>query len=326
MKRAVLITGGAGYIGSHCCSVLADAGYLPVSYDNLTTGHREFVKWGPLVVGDVRDHGALRQAMVDYDVCAVMHFAAASLVGESVLDPQKYYVNNVVGSATVLQAMRDAGLAHLVFSSTGAVYGDAKGATLSEDLACEPINPYGRSKLTVERMLTDYRLAYGFSSFSLRYFNACGARRGAGIGEKRAVETHLIPRALSALTNDLDEFSIYGTDYDTPDGTAIRDYIYVVDLAHAHLKALELLLAGHTGDCCNLGTGRGYSVAEVLWTIRHVTGRSVPHTEKPRRPGDPPVLVADNARAKRVLAFTPSHSALESIIETSWNWHAAELV
>jgi UDP-glucose-4-epimerase GalE len=321
MKPAVLVTGGAGYIGSHCCSVLSDAGFLPVCYDNLSTGHPEFVRWGPLVVGDVRDKTCIAQALRTHRVTAVMHFAAASLVGESVADPEKYYSNNVTGSIAVVQAMREAGVKHLVFSSTGAVYGDAGCSALSESAACLPVNPYGRSKLMVENVLADYRRAYRLSSFSLRYFNASGARPDAEIGEKRANETHLIPRAMMALLGQLGQFSIFGDDYDTPDGTAIRDYIHVLDLAAAHLSALRLLLEGHEGASCNLGTGRGYSVREVLSAIAAEAGHPVPCRVQERRPGDPSILVADASSARNILKFTPAFSDLKTIVTTAWAWH-----
>jgi UDP-glucose-4-epimerase GalE len=323
MTRAVLVTGGAGYIGSHCCKALADAGFLPITYDDLSTGHANFVKWGPLIVGDIRDKSKVAQTLKSHEVAAVMHFAAASLVGESVTDPQKYYYHNVVGSVAVLDAMQEAGCDRIVFSSTGAVYGDAGSGLLSEQLRCQPVNPYGRSKFTVEQILSDYRSAYGMPSFSLRYFNASGAHATAGIGEWRATETHLIPRAMMALSGNLKEFSIYGDDYDTPDGTAIRDYIHVVDLAGAHLAALQLLLQGHKGGSYNLGTGNGFSVKEVLSAIAKVAGTQVPCTTRDRRPGDPAVLVADPSAARSVLNFKPEFSDLHTIISTAWTWHLA---
>jgi UDP-glucose-4-epimerase GalE len=320
MSKRVLVTGGAGYIGSHCCAALFDSGFLPVCYDNLTTGHADFVKWGPLVVGDVRDKGSVLQTMTEHQVIAVIHLAATSLVGESVSDPQKYYSNNVVGSIAVLEAMREAGCAHIVFSSTGAVYGDGDGGSLSEHLP-NPVNPYGRSKLMVEQVLSDYRSAYGLSSFSLRYFNASGARSNAGIGERRRNETHLIPRAMMALSGQLTDFGIFGDDYDTPDGTAIRDYIHVVDLAVAHANALQLLLQGHEGARCNLGTGQGYSVKQILSAIAAEAGRAVPCQIRNRRPGDPAILVADPSAARRILKFDPVSSDINTIISTAWAWH-----
>ena len=265
-RPAILVTGGAGYIGSHCCRALDAAGYQPVIYDNFSTGHRSFVA-GALVVGDIADKATLARAFAEHDIAAVMHFAASSLVGESVADPQKYYINNFGGTLSLLEAMREAGCNRLVFSSTGAVYGNADSKALPEDYACAPINPYGASKWMIERVLADYRAAYGLGSFALRYFNASGADPAGGIGELRDVETHLIPRAMMALQGHVPDFAVFGDDYDTPDGTAIRDYIHVTDLAAAHVLALKLLLQGHSGGAFNLGTGPGFSVREILAAI-----------------------------------------------------------
>lgn len=315
----ILVTGGAGYIGSHACRALAAAGYEPVVYDDLTTGHRNFVA-GPLITGDLLDGVTLARAFSDHKIAAVMHFAAASLVGESMTDPQKYYINNVQGTLSLLQAMRNAGCHRIVFSSTGAVYGNAESKELPEDFPCAPINPYGASKWMIERMLADYRSAYGFGAFCLRYFNASGADPAGGIGELRNNETHLIPRAMMALQGHVD-FAVFGDDYDTPDGTAIRDYIHVTDLAAAHVAALTLLEQGHAGGSFNLGTGSGFSVREILTAIRQETGREVPHVVKPRRAGDPTYLVADPSAARKVLNFVPRHSDLATVIRTAWAWH-----
>src|SRR5471032_3484276 len=319
-RPAILVTGGAGYIGSHCCRALAAAGYHPVVYDNLSTGHRSFVS-GSLVVGDITDSAALQGAFARHDIVAVMHFAASSLVGESVIDPQKYYLNNVAGTLSLLDAMREAGCNRLVFSSTGAVYGNADSNALPENYPCAPINPYGASKWMIERMLADYRSAYGLGAFCLRYFNASGADATAGIGELRDNETHLIPRAMMALQGHVTDFAVFGDDYDTPDGTAIRDYIHVTDLAAAHLAALKLLMQGHAGGAFNLGAGAGFSVREILGAIAAETGRAVPHLVKPRRPGDPTYLVADPTAARETLKFRPAHSDLATIIRTAWAWH-----
>ena len=319
-RPIVLVTGGAGYIGSHCSRALAAAGYEPIVYDNLSTGHRSFVS-GPLVTGDLLDEARLARAFADHKVSAVMHFAAASLVGESVADPQKYYINNVQGTLSLLQAMGKAGCRRIVFSSTGAVYGNADSKALPEDFACAPINPYGSSKWMIERMLADYRSAYGFGAFCLRYFNASGADPAGGIGELRDNETHLIPRAMMALQGHAGDFAVFGDDYDTPDGTAIRDYIHVTDLAAAHVAALKLLRDGHAGASFNLGTGSGFSVREILTAIKQETGRAVPHVIKPRRPGDPTYLVADPTAARKVLDFVPRYSDLPTIIRTAWAWH-----
>jgi UDP-glucose 4-epimerase len=319
-RPAVLVTGGAGYIGSHCCRALDRAGYHPVVYDNFSTGHRSFVS-GSLITGDLRDGARLAHAFAQYDMIAVMHFAASSLVGESVADPRKYYTNNVAGTLSLLDAMREAGCDRLVFSSTGAVYGNADSKALPESYACDPINPYGASKWMIERILSDYRRAYRLGSFALRYFNASGADAAGGIGEWRSNETHLIPRAMMALQGHVTDFAVFGDDYDTPDGTAIRDYIHVTDLAAAHVLALKLLMQGHTGGTYNLGTGIGLSVRDILAAIAAETGRAVPHVIKPRRSGDPAYLVADPAAARATLQFRPAHSDLATIIKTAWAWH-----
>lgn len=319
-RPAVLVTGGAGYIGAHGCKALQAAGFQPVVYDNFSTGHRNFVS-GPLVEGHLHDREALASAFRQYPIVAVMHFAAASLVGESMVDPHKYYANNVGGTLALLDAMRAAGCNRLVFSSTGAVYGNADSKALPETYPCQPINPYGRSKLMIEHMLDDHRRAYGLGVFCLRYFNASGADASGTIGELRDPETHLIPRAMMALQGHVPDFAVFGDDYDTPDGTAIRDYIHVTDLAAAHVKALTLLLEGQTGGSFNLGTGHGFSVKEILAAIATVTGRKVPHRIEPRRSGDPTYLVADPSAARHVLDFKPSHSDLKTIVSSAWAWH-----
>lgn len=319
-RPAILVTGGAGYIGSHCCRALAAAGYHPVVFDNFSTGHRGFVT-GALVTGDLADKAALARAFAQHDIVAVMHFAASSLVGESVVDPQKYYINNLAGTLSLLGAMREAGCNRLVFSSTGAVYGNADSKALPESYTCKPINPYGASKWMIERVLADYRGAYGLGSFALRYFNASGADASGAIGELRDNETHLIPRAMMALQGHVPDFAVFGDDYDTPDGTAIRDYIHVTDLAAAHVLALKLLLQGHCGGAFNLGTGTGFSVREILGAIAAETGREVPHLVKPRRAGDPTYLVADPTAARETLKFRAGHSDLPTIIRTAWAWH-----
>jgi len=319
-RPAILVTGGAGYIGSHACLALEAAGYQPIVYDNLSTGHRHFVR-GPLEIGDLLDGTSLSRVFAQHDIRAVMHFAAASLVGESMADPHKYYINNVNGTLSLLAAMREAGCKHLVFSSTGAVYGNADSKALSEDHPCAPINTYGATKWMIERILADYRTAYGFGAFCLRYFNASGADESGTIGELRDNETHLIPRAMMAMQGHLADFAVFGTDYDTPDGTAIRDYIHVTDLAAAHVAALRLLMQGHQGGAFNLGTGNGFSVRQILEAIARETGRNVPHLIKPRRAGDPAYLVADASAARDMLQFSPRHSDLATIIRTAWAWH-----
>jgi len=319
-RPTILVTGGAGYIGAHCCRTLAAAGFEPVVYDNLSTGHDNFVS-GALIVGDLLDESKLAGVFAQQKIAAVMHFAAASLVGESVVDPEKYYLNNVRGSLTLLQAMREAGCSRIVFSSTGAVYGNADNKALPESFPCNPINPYGASKWMIERILGDFRGAYGFGAFCLRYFNASGADPSGGIGELRDNETHLIPRAMMALQGHVAELAVFGEDYDTHDGTAIRDYIHVNDLAAAHVRALQLLLGGHSGDTLNLGTGLGLSVRQILSAIERETGRKITHVVKARRPGDPTFLVADPSAARTVLDFVPRQSDLATIIRTAWKWH-----
>ena len=318
---AILVTGGAGYIGAHCCKALSEAGYLPVCVDDLSTGSRDFVKWGPLVVGSIRDTARVAETIRSHHIAAVMHFAAFSQVGESVADPQKYYLNNVGGTLSLLAAMREAGCSRLVFSSTGAVYGNAGRDPISEDAAGAPVNPYGVSKWMIEQMLTDFRAAYQLNSTCLRYFNASGAERSASIGEFRDPETHLIPRAMMALQGYVEDFAIFGDDYETPDGTAVRDYIHVEDLAAAHILALDALLNGSVGGCFNLGTGSGYSVREVIAAVEAAAGRKVPLTVKPRRIGDPPILVADPSSAQTSLGFRPVASDLATIVASAWAWH-----
>lgn len=320
-RQAVLVTGGAGYIGAHCCKALHDAGYLPVCYDNLSSGHEAFVRWGPLVVGDIADSHKVADTIATHGIVAVMHFAAFSLVGESVADPQKYYQNNFAGTLGLLQAMRETKVLKLVFSSTGAVYGQADSKPIAEAAAGRPINPYGMSKWMIEQVLADYRHAYGLSSFSLRYFNACGADASRLIGELRNPETHLIPRALMALQGHVGDFAVFGDDYATPDGTAVRDYIHVNDLAAAHIAALKLLLAGHAGAAVNLGTGHGYSVRQILDAVLAETGQAVPFKLHQRRAGDPATLVADPSASRSVLGFEPTRSNLPEIIRSAWAWH-----
>lgn len=320
-KGAILIAGGAGYIGAHCSKAVAEAGFLPIVYDNLTTGHSSFVQWGPLVVGDVADCIKVASTIRQYDVKAVMHFAASSAVGESVAEPQKYYLNNVAGTLGLLQGMREAGCSRLVFSSTGAVYGNAGREPIPESAAGPTVNPYGRSKYMIEQILADYRAAYGFSATALRYFNACGADASGAIGELRDPETHLIPRALMAILGHVPDFAIFGTDYETPDGTAVRDYIHVDDLAAAHIAAIARLLDGHSGGAYNLGTGSGYSVREIVDAIRNETGEQVPLVYRERRAGDPPILVADPSRAAQELGFKAQRSDLGHVIRSAWAWH-----
>lgn len=321
MSQAVLVTGGAGYIGSHACKALAKAGFRPVVFDNLSRGHREAVRWGPLVEGDLADRQRLRAALVEHRVVAVMHFAAFAYVGESVTDPALYYRNNLVGTLSLLEAMREAGVGEIVFSSTCATYGIPDRVPIREDAPRHPVNPYGETKLAIERALHWYAEAYRMRSVSLRYFNAAGADPEGETGERHDPETHLVPLVLQAALGQRRHIDIYGTDYPTPDGTAIRDYVHVSDLAVAHLRALERLRGGGGNAAVNLGTGRGHSVREVIAAAEAATGNRVPSREAPRRPGDPPALVADPSLARDILGWRPQHSDLDTIIRTALAWH-----
>jgi UDP-glucose-4-epimerase GalE len=317
----ILVTGGAGYVGSHACKALATAGNTPVVYDSLGRGHREFVRWGPLEVGDVGDGARLDAVFARHRFDAVMHFAALAYVGESVHDPALYYRNNVGGTLELLEAMRRAGVKRLVFSSTCATYGVPERMPITEDLPQQPINPYGMSKLVVERMLRDYDAAYGLRSVSLRYFNAAGCDPDGEVGEDHDPETHLIPRVLMAADGLLPYVEIFGTDYPTSDGTCQRDYVHVSDLADAHVRALDYLRRGGTTTALNVGTGHAFSVREVIAAAERVTGRRVPWLAAGRRAGDPPVLVAEAMRARAALGFAPRFTEIEPIVETAWRWH-----
>ena len=319
-RRNILVTGGAGYIGSHACKALAQAGFVPIAYDNLSFGHEWAVKWGRFEKGDILDRARLDKVLATYKPTAVMHFAAYAYVGESVEDPAKYYRNNVVGSLSLLEAMREHGVGQIVFSSTCATYGVPQTVPIPDDHPQSPINPYGASKLMIERILTDFGAAYGMRSISLRYFNAAGADPDGEIGEDHDPETHLIPLVLEAAAGNRPNITIHGTDYDTPDGTCIRDYIHVTDLAEAHVLALEALRGGCDSASFNLGTGKGFSVREVIDTATTITGRSIPVVEGPRRPGDPSRLIADAARAKRELGWRPQYDHLNPMVATAWNW------
>ena len=330
-QPTILVTGGAGYIGSHCAKALHEAGYQPVCYDNLSSGRSDFVKWGPLVVGDLADTQKLAACIGEFEIRGVVHFAAASDVRESMSDPDKYHRNNTAGTASLLQAMKANGCDDIVFSSTAAVYGNKYAKPISETWDCEPINPYGESKLAAEKLIADYRAAHGFKAFCFRYFNVAGADPAGELGEARQIETHLIPRAIMAAKGQLPEFSIFGTDYDTPDGTAIRDYIHVVDLADAHVSAISALINGSAGGTYNLGTGTGFSVKQVLSALSEVIGCEVSHKLYPRRLGDPAILVADPSAARRDLGFDARLSDIKTMVKTAWDWalaldHAAKPV
>jgi UDP-arabinose 4-epimerase len=320
MPRSILVTGGAGYVGSHACKALAGAGWRPVAFDNLSRGHRAAVRWGPLVAGDLADRAAVVAALREHRAQAVMHFAAFAYVGESVSDPETYYRNNVGGTLSLLSAMREAGVGTLVFSSTCAIYGIPERVPIPEDCPKAPLNPYGDTKLAIERALHWYAGAYRLRYAALRYFNAAGCDPDGEIGEDHEPETHLIPRVLRAALGTGEPVEIYGTDYPTPDGTAIRDYIHVADLADAHVRALADLAAGGDSMALNLGTGTGASVREVVAAVERVAGRAVPRREAARRPGDPPVLVADPAAALARLGWRPRHSDLATIVATALAW------
>ena len=319
--RCVLVTGGAGYIGSHACKALGLAGYRPVAYDNLAYGHEWAVQWGPLEQGDIRDRKRLDEVIARHRPVAILHFAAFTYVGESVADPGKYYANNLAGSLTLIEAARDHGISRFVLSSTAAVYGIPEQLPIRETPPLQPINPYGASKMMVERMLADFGAAHGLRSMALRYFNAAGADPATEIGEDHDPETHLIPLILDAAAGLREAITVFGTDYATPDGTCIRDYIHVTDLADAHVKALTALEGVETVRALNLGNGLGFSVREVIAAVERITGRRVPVRLGARRAGDPASLVADASRATALLAWKPRHAGLDDIVRTAWAWH-----
>jgi UDP-arabinose 4-epimerase len=319
--KYVLVAGGAGYIGSHTCKALARAGYQPVVFDNFSTGHRWAVKWGPLVEGDIADRPLLQEVIQKYQIDAVIHFAASALVSESMENPYKYLHDNVAGSVTLLEAMREAGVQRIVFSSTCATYGVPQSVPISETQPQKPVNPYGESKLFVERALHWYERTFGLGWVALRYFNAAGADRDGEIGECHGQETHLIPLVVQSALEQR-PVQIFGADYPTPDGTAIRDYIHVEDLASAHIKALEYLDGGGQSIALNLGMARGYSVREVIAAVERAGARPVQVQESARRPGDPQVLVADTRHARDVLSWRPHYEDLDAIVKTAWRWHA----
>lgn len=317
-KPTVLVTGGAGFIGSHTCKLLATSGYLPVTVDNLSTGHADSVRWGPLILCDVRDNAKLRATLKEHAPNAVIHFAASAYVGESMEDPSKYYDNNVVGVLSLLEAMRRERVSRLVFSSSCATYGIPDTVPIRETMEQHPINPYGRTKLIGEQIISDFANAYGLQYVILRYFNACGADSEGELAERHDPETHLIPRALMAAAGRIDALDVFGIDYPTPDGTCIRDYIHVSDLADGHVKALLWIKNGGGALRVNLGTGAGASIREVLSVIQQVTGCPVPVRFGARRAGDPPVLVARPEMARKTLHFEARHSTLRNIVGTAW--------
>jgi len=317
----ILVAGGAGYIGSHTCLDLFNKGFVPIVYDNLSNGHAEFVQWGPLEVGDIRDRDKLDEVFRKHNPVAVVHFAAAIEVGESVRDPAGYYDNNVSGTITLLRAAQAAGIDKVVFSSTCATYGMPTSIPMKESHAQIPINPYGRSKLIIEQILWDLDMYQGFRCMILRYFNAAGADPLGRIGEWHSPETHAIPIAIEAALGRRPYFEVLGTDYDTRDGTCVRDFVHVLDLADAHTRAIEHLLADGASHAVNLGTGHGTTVKELLQAVQHVIGKGLNVKYGPRRKGDSPVLVADNALANETIGWSPRHD-LKSMIDTAWNWHS----
>ncbi len=320
MDKKVLVAGGAGYIGSHTCLKLSESGYTPIVFDNLTNGHEEFVRWGLLERGDIRDPQRLAEVIAAHKPLAILHFAALIEVGDSVTNPLAFYENNVIGSLNLLQAAIKGGVNHVVFSSTCATYGLPETETLDETHSQKPINPYGRTKWIVEQAIRDYSDLLGLRAVMLRYFNAAGADFEGRIGEWHQPETHAIPIAIEAALGRRRDFKIFGTDYPTRDGTCVRDYIHVLDLADAHVRAVDYLLAGGKTEAINLGTGVGTTVKELLDTIRTVSGRAFPVEESARRPGDSTLLVADNKKAAALLGWAPRYG-IEDIVRSAWNWH-----
>ena len=321
MTNTILVTGGAGYIGSHACKALAQAGYFPVAYDNLVYGHKWAVTWGPLVEGDILDREKLDDVFAEFQPAGIMHFAAFIDVGESVLNPAKYYRNNVSGTISLLEAAVAHRCTRFVFSSTAATYGIPETIPIPVDHPQKPINPYGWGKLMIERILKDFDHAFGLRHAALRYFNAAGADPDSDIGELHEPESHLIPLVIRALKGHQPYITIYGTDYPTPDGTPIRDYIHVTDLAEAHVRALDLLMNGSASFALNMGTGRGYSVRELIGAVERVSGERVPVRETGRRPGDPTVLIADGSKAYDLLGWKPRFTDIDDIVASALRWH-----
>lgn len=317
----VLVTGGAGYIGSHACKALRAAGFTPVTYDNLSTGWEEAVKFGPFEKGDLLDRARLDAVFEMYRPVAVMHFAALSQVGEAMKLPGKYWLNNVSGSLALIEAAAAAGVSNVVFSSTCATYGEHDNVVLDEDTPQLPLNAYGKSKRAIEDMLADFEASNGLQAVIFRYFNVAGADPETEVGEFHRPETHLIPLILDAVMGRRAALTVHGTDYDTPDGTCIRDYVHVMDLVDAHVLGLKWLLDGKGSRVFNLGTGSGFSVREVMDVAEHVTGHTVPHVEGPRRAGDCTKLVSGSTRAGEELGWRPERSTLEEMVADAWAWH-----
>jgi len=321
VEGPVLVAGGAGYIGSHVAKLLARKGYHPVVLDNLVYGHRWAAKWGTFVEADLADKEAVKKVLLEHRIRAVLHFAAYAYVGESVRDPAKYYRNNVANTLSLLEVMTEVESEHLIFSSTCATYGEPERVPIPEDHPQNPINPYGRTKLVVELMLRDFETAHGLRHVNLRYFNAAGADPEGELGEDHDPETHLIPLVFDVALGKRPHVAVFGTDYPTPDGTCVRDYIHVTDLAEAHVLALEHLLQGGDSRSYNLGNGQGHSVQEVIEGARRLTGHPIPALEARRRWGDPAVLVGSAEKIRAELGWAPRHAGLEAILETAWRWH-----
>jgi len=318
----VLVAGGAGYIGSHTVKELLDQGFEVVIFDNFSTGRKELVVGEEVVVGDLMEKNSIKKVFEAHDIGAVLHFASLIQVGESYLDPQKYYTHNLTSTLNLLEAMLEYGVRKFIFSSSAAVYGIPERVPIPEAHPLRPVNPYGQTKYFVETVLQDYQRAYGLEFISLRYFNAAGADPEGRLGEMHEPETHLIPNILLFLLGKKESFELYGTDFKTPDGTAIRDYIHVTDLARAHVLALKKILASPSSEFINLGANKGYSVLEVIKKTEKITGKKVAHLEKPRRKGDVPVLLASKEKAERILGWELHYSKLETIIQTAWGWHS----
>ncbi|MFW5498765.1 MULTISPECIES: UDP-glucose 4-epimerase GalE [unclassified Maridesulfovibrio] len=320
-KLSLLVCGGAGYIGSHMARMIAEAGHDVTVFDNLSTGHAEALKWGKFVQGDLRSHEDLAKLFAENSFDAVFHFSGLIVVSESVEKPFEYYDNNVTGTLNLLQAMRAHGVSKFVFSSTAAVYGEPVMEMITEDHPLKPLNPYGRTKLQVEEILQDYAIAYGLDSVCFRYFNAAGAHPDSTIGEAHSPETHLIPNILLSCIDEGRRLKIFGSDYPTPDGTCVRDYIHILDLCDAHLKAIEFMNANSGAHSFNLGNGKGFSILDVIKSSSEVIGKEIQFDYEPARAGDSPRLVADSSKAAEILSWTPKYTDLREIIETAYRWH-----
>lgn len=320
----ILVTGGAGYIGSHTCKALAHQGHTVVVYDNLSTGHRELVCWGDFVYGDILDTQRLRSCIRQHRIEGIIHFAASAYVGESVIDPGKYFRNNVCGTLSILDAMRDEGVPYIVVSGTCAVYGSPEKMPITEDTPTNPINPYGASKLFMERMLADYEKAHGIKWMSLRYFNAAGCDPEGETGEWHEPETHIIPRVIMTALGQIHQIEVFGNDYATSDGTCIRDYVHVTDLADAHTKGIDYLACNEQSKMLNLGSGQGYSIREIITYAEQILNKKIPHIFSKRRTGDPELLISQSKKVEKLLSWNQKYSNIQKIIQTAAAWHIAQ--